>query len=60
MRGKHLSQVVKSQNKIIYTVLTRFKHLYSLKMINTFKADNMRRAIKTHKHNIFVTDGPSI
>ena len=37
-----------------------FKHLYSLKIINISKINNMRRAIKTCKHNIIVTDDPSI
>jgi len=32
------------------------QHLYPLKIINIFKINNMRRAIKTCKHNIIVTD----
>jgi hypothetical protein len=51
----HLSQVIKSQNKIIYTVVN-----YSLKIINISKINNMQHAIKTCKHNIIVTDAPSI
>jgi hypothetical protein len=56
------SQVIKSQNKIIYTVVSfkRFKHLYSLKIIKMSKINNMRRAIKICKHNIIVTDAPLI
>jgi hypothetical protein len=41
-------------------VFLRFKHLYSLKIINISKIKNMCRAIKTSKHNIIVTDAPSI
>ena len=55
MHSTHLSQVIKSQNKIIYMVV---KHLYSLKIINISKINNMRRPIKTLKHNIIVTDAP--
>jgi hypothetical protein len=63
MRGSHLSQVIKSQNKIIYTVvnvLNIYICVYSLKIINITKIDNMRHAIKTCKHNIIATDAPSI
>ena len=50
MRGRFhqvpLNQVIKSQNKIIYTVVDVL-NIYSLKIIKIFKINQIRRAIKT-------------
>jgi len=59
-RCTHLIQVIKSQNKIIYSVVNVL-NIYIHWKLSTFpKLINMRCAIKTCKHNIIATYAPSI
>ena len=49
-----IKPVIKSQNKIIYTVVDVL-NLYSLKIVKISKINHMRRSIETCKPKIIVT-----
>ena len=60
VRCTYLSQVIKSQNKIKYTVVNVLNSIFTEKNQHIKKLINMRCVIKTCKHNIIDTAVASI